>query len=222
MPNETETNKIEMRFQAVSTSKTFRNLRRAYGLEQKAVLDIGCSYGEYLSHFGPGSTGITINPEEAVEGRSRGLDMRVGNAEDELPIEKNYDAIYCSNLLEHLYSPHAFLYRARKALGPGGTLILGVPVLPFPRFLTRFKKFHGALAGAHINFFVKDSLAYTVQRAGWHIKCIRGFHFSNVILDSAIWFLYPHLYVIAEPDLSFSYGTKREKELAGYGQEIPR
>jgi SAM-dependent methyltransferase len=222
MPNETENDKIERRFQAVSASKTFRNLRRAYRLEEKAVLDVGCSYGEYLSHFGPESTGITINPEEAVEGRRRGLDMRVGNAEGELPIEKTYDAIYCSNLLEHLYSPHAFLYRSRKALSPTGTLILGVPVLPFPRFLTCFKKFHGALAGAHINFFVKDSLAYTVQRAGWHIKCIRGFHFSSALFDTAIGFLYPHLYVIAETDPSFSYGSKREIELAGYGHDIPR
>lgn len=213
---DSETSAVDARFRSVAASKTFAHIISAFGLGEKAVLDIGCSYGEHLAHFGPGSTGITINPLEAVEGKRRGLDSRVGNAEEKLPIEKTYDAIYCSNLLEHLYSPHQFLYDVRTALSPAGTLILGVPVLPFPRFLMRFKKFRGALAGAHINFFVKDSLVLTALRAGWNVREVRGFRFSNQTLDRAIGFLYPHLYVIAEPDASFAYDEKRKKELAGY------
>jgi len=38
------------------------------------------------------------------------------------------------------------------------------------------------------------------------------------MLDRAIGFLYPHLYVIAEPDTSFAYDEKRQRELAGYAR----
>jgi len=214
----TETSAVDARFRSVTASKTFAHIISAFALSEKTVLVIGCSYGEHLAHFGPGSTGITINPLEAVEGTRRGLDIKVGNAEEKLPIEKTYDVIYCSNLLEHLYSPHQFLYEVRTALSPEGILILGVPVLPFPRFLMHFKKFRGALAGAHINFFVKDSLVLTIARAGWNVRAIRGFRFSNQVLDRTIGFLYPHLYVIAEPDTSFAYDEKRQRELAGYAR----
>jgi SAM-dependent methyltransferase len=159
---EQSTSRIEARFVAVSRSRTFRNLLDTYGLSSKAVLDIGCSYGEHLAHFGPGSTGLTIEPEEAAEGQRRGLDIRFANIEMGLPFEKTYDAIYCSNLLEHLYSPHSFLHMLRGVVKPNSILILGVPVLPFPLILTRIRKFRGALATQHINFFVKATLALTV------------------------------------------------------------
>lgn len=208
--------KIEARFAAVGRSRTFGNLVGTFGLKNKRVLDIGCSYGEHVAHFGPQSVGLTIEPTEAAYGTKRGLDIRLGNAENALPVDEPFDAIYCSNLLEHLYSPHAFLYKLRSALGPDGTLILGVPVLPFPRFLTRFKKFRGALAEQHINFFVGSTLAYTVARAGWKVRTVRGFRFKFAPFDRLLGFLYPHLYVIATPDPSFSYSEKRERELAGY------
>lgn len=207
---------IEARFKAVSRSRTFGHIVAAFALDTKAVLDIGCSYGEHLAHFGPGSMGITISPDEAAEGQRRGLAVRVGNVEEDFVGGERYDAVYCSNVLEHLYAPHAFLYRVRGVLRPNGILILGVPVLPFPRFLMRFTKFRGALAGAHINFFVRDTLVLGVLRAGWKVRKVRGFRLSNRLLDWVIRFLYPHLYVVATPDAAFAYDEKRQRELAGY------
>lgn len=210
-----EAAKIDARFAAVGRSTTFSNIVRAFSLGNKAVLDIGCSYGEHLSHFRNGSVGLTISEEEAKAGKERGLDVRVGNAEDLLP-EGTFDAVYCSNLLEHLYSPHAFLHNLRASLKPGGVLILGVPVLPFPRSLVQVRKFRGALAEQHINFFVKSTLKLTAERAGWNVRTVRGFHFSSSFIDRLCEPLYPHLYVVATPDPSFAYTPKRMKELAGY------
>ncbi|MFA5744860.1 MAG: class I SAM-dependent methyltransferase [Candidatus Paceibacterota bacterium] len=215
-------NRIENRFNAVARSKTFRNIVSAFRLDTKEVLDIGCSYGEHLIHFGNGGTGITINQDEATEGIRRGLDVHVGNIEEEFNFEKTYDAIYCNNLLEHLYSPHQFLYEVRTALKANGILILGVPVIPFPRYLMQIKKFCGVLASAHINFFTKDSLVLTVTRAGWKVREVRGFRLSKRPLDRMITFLYPHIYIVAEPDTTFSYDEKRQKELAGYNHYTRR
>jgi len=194
---------IDARFDAVSRSRTFRNIVTAFQLGEKSVLDLGCSFGEHLAHFGDGSTGITITPEDAAEGVRRGLDVRIGDAEQKLPIEKAYDAIYCSNLLEHLQAPHRFLADIRSVLKPGGVLVLGVPVVPFPPMLMSVRKFHGALAVSHINFFTGDSLRLTAERAGWRIRAVRGFRLKSGLLDRLAFYLYPHLYVIAEPDPDF-------------------
>ena len=206
---------IDGRFAAVTRSRTFARVRRSLGLEHRAVLDIGCSYGEHLAHFGPGSTGITISAAEAAEGARRGLDVRLGNAEETLPIERQYEAIYCSNLFEHLAAPHRFLYELRAALQPNGTLVLGVPVVPFPASLMRLRKFRGALASNHINFFTADTLRLTVERAGWNVREARGFRFANPLLDRIFRPVIPHLYVIAEPVQDYAYAPKRQAELSG-------
>ncbi|HEX8994089.1 MAG TPA: class I SAM-dependent methyltransferase [Candidatus Paceibacterota bacterium] len=207
---------VERRFLNVSNSKTFRNIGDAFELKKKMVLDIGCSYGEHLAHFGKESTGITINPTESEIGKARGLDVRLGNAEERLPINRTYDAIYCSNLLEHLHGPHRFLHDIRSALKPDGILILGVPVIPSPSTLMRLRKFRGALANSHINFFTANSLRLTVERAGWSVETVRGFRVRNAPADRLIRWLYPHLYVVATPIADFEYSAKRKLELAGY------
>ena len=210
---------IEARFAAVARSKTFKNLRSYAGLEQRAVLDLGCSYGEFLTHFGPHSVGVTIEPKEVAYGKEKGLDIREGNIEDpHFAIAEQFDAIFANNLFEHLYSPHAFLIKLKEFVGPEGTLVLGVPCIPKIVSLLRLKKFRGSLAGGHINFFTKDTLCHTVLQAGWRVECVRGFRFVNPFLDHLLDFIYPHFYVVARPDPQFAYSEKRLKELAGYAK----
>ena len=58
--------KIEKRFTNVSASKTFGNIVAHFGLKEVKVLDIGCSYGEFLVHFGEGSVVVSIEKEEVA------------------------------------------------------------------------------------------------------------------------------------------------------------
>ena len=208
---------VEKRFEAVGRSKTFRNIVRTFRLGDKAVLDIGCSYGEHLAHFGAQSVGVTIVKEEAEYGKTKGLDTRHGNIEDDaFIVPEKFDAIFCNNLLEHLYSPHAFLVKLRGYLKENGTLVLGVPCIPAIASLIHIKKFRGSLAEAHINFFTKETLIKTVERAGYRVRSVRGFHFSNPFIDHLLDLVYPHFYVEASPIKDFNYTEKRMKELQGY------
>ena len=207
---------IEQRFANQAKSKTFRNIIKEFSLDKKKVLDIGCSYGEHLAHFGKQSTGITIVQEEVDYGRQKGLDVRYGNIEEDFGLAGQYDVIFANNILEHLYSPHAFLHKTRKYLKSDGILILGVPCVPAARYLLRIPKFRGSLAKAHINFFTKFTLEKTAERSGWAILETRGFHFTNKFIDKCLNPVYPHFYVIAKPDPAFAYHEKRKKELAGY------
>lgn len=196
--------KIEKRFENTSRSKTFRNIIRTFDLDKKRVLDIGCTYGEFLIHFGAGSTGLTIVQDEVTYGKMKGLDVRYGNIESEaFVLEEKYDVIFANNLLEHMYSPHNFLYNIKKYLKPDGILILGVPCIPKIVSLLHIKKFRGSLAISHINFYTRDTLIRTVEKGGgWRLVTTRGFHFANKIIDHLLDPIYPHFYVVATPAIS--------------------
>ena len=210
--------KIEQRFANVSKSKTFGNIVSHFGLREKKVLDIGCSYGEFLVHFGQGSVGVSIEKEEVAYAQQKGIDIRYGNIEsEEFVLDEQFDVIFANNIFEHLYSPHYFLCTIKKYLKPGGTLILGVPCVPKIVSLLPISKFHGALASGHINFFTKDTLRFTAERAGWKVDEVRGFRFAPAHLDHLLDPIYPHFYVSATADPEFQYPEKRLRELAGYG-----
>jgi SAM-dependent methyltransferase len=209
---------IEKRFDAVSRSRTFRNIVGGFSLDRKRVLDIGCSYGEFLTHFGKGSVGFTIEPNEVLYAKTKGLDVRLGNIEaDECDFAgEKFDVIFANNIFEHLLSPHMFLQKIPRYLGKDGLLILGVPSVPTISLLMRFSKFRGALATQHINFFTHRTLALTVQKGGWNVSQVRSFHMRNRYLDALLHPVAPHFYVIASVNPDFSYHEKRLKELAGY------
>ena len=207
---------IEKRHAAVRASRTFRNVRNTFTLQGKRVLDVGCGYGEYLALFGVGSLGITTTAHEVVYGKRAGLDIRQGNAEalDELHVGNLFNAVWANNLYEHLLSPHSFLMRLKHVVKDDGIIILGVPVVPRVTSLLSLRKFRGALASNHINFFTKETLSLTAQRAGWIVEEVRPFFFANRFLDSLIAPLAPHLYLVARNNPYFQYPPKKIKEWA--------
>jgi cyclopropane fatty-acyl-phospholipid synthase-like methyltransferase len=208
---------LQKRSENAKKSKTLQNIIKSLSLDTKAVLDIGCSYGESLACFGTGSTGITLSEDEAAYAVAQGLDSRIGNIEEEhFSLTKTYDAIFANNLFEHLYSPHGFLIKIKEYMRPDGVLILGVPCIPKIVSLLHVRKFRGSLANAHINFFTRDTLVKTVERAGWTVHSVRSFHISNRTLDKLLDLICPHFYVVATKDPASEYSEKRMKELKGY------
>lgn len=208
---------IERCFRGVASSATFGNIVDTFNLSEKSVFDVGCAYGEFLTHFGVGSEGVTIVDEETKYANKNGLVVHTGNIEDpNFDINKKFDVVFANNIFEHLYSPHNFLVRSKKLLNKDGVLILGVPCVPKIVFLMHLRKFRGALASNHINFFTRQTLIKTCERAGWTVQKCRSFHFKNEMLDTLLHIIAPHFYVIATPDENFIYPEKRKKELKGY------
>ncbi len=141
----------------------------------------------------------------------------LANVEDSaFSLNKKFDAIWANNLFEHLESPHPFLMKMRECVTSDGVLILGVPVIPWLSFLTRFKKFRGAFAVSHVNFFTRRTIIETTRAAGWQVKEARLFYFSNPFLDWCMNLIAPHIYVVATLDPDFKYADKRLLSLAGY------
>lgn len=204
------------RFDLVKNSKNFKKIVKDFSLGSKKVLDLGCGFGEHLVFFGEGSVGITTDAEEVAVGKSRGLNIRQGNAEFLEEIFKdreNFEVIWANNIFEHLLSPHAFLMKLKNISSEKTTLILGAPVVPAIYFLAKLNRFRGSLASNHINFYDKKTLILTVEAAGWKVKKIRSPLFlNNIFLDKIVSIFSPFFYIIAENNLDFKYPEKKYSE----------
>ncbi len=205
---------IERRFAPVHNSRTFNQILDTLKLRDKKVLDLGCGYGEYLVEFGKNSVGVTSTLAEVEYGKSKNIRIVRGNVEfiDELNLQESFEGIWANNLFEHLLAPHAFLIKSKTVATPETVLVLGVPVVPRIASLMKFSRFRGALAGAHVNFFTRETLRLSAERAGWKVITVRSFYFSNRLLDWAFSFFAPHLYVVAKNDPTFRYPEKKLSE----------
>jgi SAM-dependent methyltransferase len=172
-------------------------LERWPQLTRSAVLDVGCSYGHCLAHFGPGSVGIDSNAQHVAFGRALGLDTRVVEAHGELPLEPgSFDWIWLCDVVEHLVAPHAVLRGLRPLLKPDGRLIAYLSVAPSGRLarkaMSRFDP-TGFLAHAHHYQFTYDTAVFLVERAGYRVTAA----VSPTRLPKR---LTPRLYLEARPD----------------------
>lgn len=204
----------DKRFAPVHTSRTFNHILDILKLREKKVLDLGCGYGEYLVEFGKNSMGVTSTLDEVAYGKEKNIRITRGNVEyiDELGLHESFQAIWANNLFEHLLAPHAFLIKLKTVANKDTILILGVPVVPRIASLMKITKFRGALAGAHVNFFTKETLKLTVERAGWTVLGARSFFFTNKLLDWITSFFAPHIYIVAQNNEGFRYPDKKLKE----------
>lgn len=156
-------------------SRAVRFACTAHRADGLAVLDVGCGYGQHLVQFGPGSAGI-----DAVETNIRfcqalGFETVLANVEDGLPdFGRQFDAIFCSNLLEHLVAPHLFLLRLHALLKPAGVALIHVPTMPplalIDALIRKTIGHNGYLASEHINAFTPRTLAFTLERAGFVVE----------------------------------------------------
>lgn len=211
---------LEKRTANVAKSRTFNNLIKEYDLGNKKVLDIGCSYGEFLAKFGKDSLGITVSQKEVDWGEYKGLNIKIGNVEEDFDTEEKFDAIFANNIFEHMLAPHLFLLKIKKYLKEDGILILGVPCVPYIQPLVYLRQFAGSLSPAHVNFFNRYTLQLSVAYGGWKVSKNSGFYFTNKILDYLFNFICPHFYVTAKVDKDFKYDGKRLLELVGYSKMI--
>ena len=168
-----ETSRIAEKF-FKPPSSSVKMVLRDCRLDKKKVLDIGCSYGQSLLYWGPDSEGIEVSDKRVEFLRALGRTVHQLNVEEGFPgfMIGAYDAIYTDNLIEHLVSTHLFLVRLHSLLKPGGTLVIGHPVVP-PRMLGsiwRLFGYRGWLAVQHVNFFTHQTARHTLERAGYVVE----------------------------------------------------
>lgn len=155
-------------------SRAVRFLCRHYAADQRAVLDIGCGYGQHLLHFGAGSVGLDALERNVQFVRALGCEAVLANVEDGFPeFDRLFDAVFASNLLEHLVAPHLFLLRLHRLLKPDGLAFIHVPTIPplpiLDRLIKRVIGHNGYLASEHIYAFTPRVAQFIMERAGFTV-----------------------------------------------------
>lgn len=107
-----------------------RHMPRPWG--RKHLLDIGCGSGRFLMWaraVGWHCTGSDIDPQAVMHARARGLNVHLGEATELLRVDRRYEQITMSHVIEHAHDPRQLLELAAQLLVPGGMLWLETPNL---------------------------------------------------------------------------------------------
>jgi 2-polyprenyl-3-methyl-5-hydroxy-6-metoxy-1,4-benzoquinol methylase len=112
---------------------------------QHKVLDVGCGPGIVLAQIPQGELhGIDLSQHLAEMARERlgdRAEIKHANAE-EIPYESDtFDAVFCTEVLEHTLHPEVVVAECVRVLKPGGHLVLSVPnekIIDFCKGVVRF------------------------------------------------------------------------------------
>jgi|LakMenE01Jun11ns_1017448.scaffolds.fasta_scaffold9930921_5 SAM-dependent methyltransferase len=135
--------------------------------DDSLILDLGCGSGgtgQMIKRIYNGTyvTGITCSKKEVISAKKVLDECLFGNLEaDSFPelMNRKYDLIILSHVLEHLVDPVAVIKRFLKYLRPHGKLIIALPNIAFWRCRLHFiqGKFDyadgGPLDRTHLKFY---------------------------------------------------------------------
>jgi len=147
------------------------------------LLDIGCGNGhlsEQLQRCGCKVVGFDSDPRLVSAARARGLEVRLGNAE-QLYFYQEFDAVLSYDALHWMQRPDQVAIGIYEALKPGGRFVGELAGAGHQKILRRALR--DSLARRSLDFEVADQLylptagAYqrVLENAGFHVSTIHWF-----------------------------------------------
>jgi len=136
------------------------------------VLDVGCGaqpYRPLVEESGFAYTGVDW-PSSIHAAPESGRTVRHNLAETPWPFaDASFDAILCTEVLEHIADPLSLLVESRRILKPGGRIMLTAPLFwpehEAPHDYHRFTRYALKLAFERAGFAIDRMDA----RGGWHM-----------------------------------------------------
>ena len=149
----------------------------------RRLLEVGTGAGLFLKaaeRAGWEVAGLELSEAAAEFARERlGLDVRQERAEAMTCAAGSFDAAVMFDVIEHLFDPRTVLEAVRRALAPGGALVVSTP---------NFDAFSRAALGSawavlspleHVYYFTEATLSRLLTETGFH----------DVRFDRAPWWL---------------------------------
>jgi SAM-dependent methyltransferase len=136
------------------------------------LVDVGAGYGtfcEEVVRLGAFDRVIALEPEPhlAQTCRDKGLEVIEAPVE-QAALDGQVDVVTSFEVIEHLFSPRAFLERCAAVLRPGGLLLLTCPnVRGFD--VETLGEQSSTVDAEHLNYFHPDSLGALLERCGFEV-----------------------------------------------------
>jgi len=159
-------------------------------VEGGKLLDIGCSWGQYLSemaYYGWDVYGIEIN-KKAVDHAKNVLGMKnIDNCSfEEYQCQDNFfDVIHMSMAVEHLHDPLGCLKRAHNLLKKNGKLIISVPDISGFEARIYGKIAYTLQAPQHLNHFTPGTITAMLNKSGFNVERIIHQSSGKDLIESA-------------------------------------
>lgn len=165
---------VDKHFWYKSRDRTIASvLQRAMGSLQGArLLDVGCGTGQVLAileKLGMGVCGLDMHLEGLRYARKRTKAPLVCFNAAGIPFVEEFDAVTLCDVLEHVEDEPGLLQGCRKALRPGGLLLITVPASM--RLWSVFDELDG-----HKRRYTKRELGSTIEQAGFSIEFLEYFN----------------------------------------------
>lgn len=147
--------------------------------ESRKLLDVGASYGHFLSAISgtQDAQGIEVSPA-AVAWSVKNLGVRscLGSVYDIPPqLPDAFDVITCWDVIEHLEQPRRALEACRNRLKPRGWLFLSTPDAGSVVARMMGRHWHYMDPIQHINLFSQANLKRVLEEVGFQVRTIRYF-----------------------------------------------
>ncbi|MFH1293975.1 MAG: class I SAM-dependent methyltransferase [Pseudomonadota bacterium] len=148
------------------------------------VLDIGCGYGYFLAacrNFGYEASGFDVSVWGSEYAQKKlGLAVKIGQVEDVVLTEENFDIITMWHFLEHTRNPHVVLERASSWLKNEGVLVIDVPNYEGTDARHNWERWDGWSLPYHLWHFTYGSLSKMLEHHGFRVIKYKDYH-SDVI-----------------------------------------
>lgn len=117
--------------------------------------------------------GLDIDQENVARMRAQGMNVEVGDAQ-RLNYHGKFDTIVLGEIIEHLENPGACLEGCRRALKPGGRIVVSTPnIFCVMHMLMYFKNYDHAFNSEHVAWFCPQTLRTMVERCGLRIETFK-------------------------------------------------
>jgi 2-polyprenyl-3-methyl-5-hydroxy-6-metoxy-1,4-benzoquinol methylase len=155
----------------------WRIMRLKRRVRGRRFLDIGCSIGSSVAAAhaaGFEATGIDLDGQSiefAAKHYPQCRFLQTSSADLARAGEK-FDLIFCTEVIEHVADPQAFVDDLRALLNPGGVLFLTTPHATHFRIPTDILSWYGLKPPEHIVLFGRKSITALFERRGLQVLSV--------------------------------------------------
>ncbi|MHB8685149.1 MAG: class I SAM-dependent methyltransferase [Dehalococcoidia bacterium] len=157
---------------------------------QRRVLDAGCGDGRHIveaARRGARAVGLDYDVAELRRAQARAgalyVDVVAGDA-SRLPFRAGvFDAVICTETLEHLADDHGAVREIARVLREGGLLLGAVPSHFTELLYWKLSRGYWQTPGGHLRIYQPRPLARMLAAAGLPLESVRYLHF----VDSLFW-----------------------------------